>query len=101
MPGGGDNGEFAFVTIDAEVLGRFMVRVQASDRNNLHTRTKDSKAVELFLQPELLEAHFTATFYLAFVLTAFFLLNLDGALRAAVLELDLRAYAPTVAEVVT
>ena len=77
MPGRRDDGELAFVTIDTEILGRFVVRIQSSDRDDLHTGADDRIAVERFLQPELLKCHFTSAFDLGFVLTAFFFLYLD------------------------
>ena len=77
-----------------------MVRVQPAYGYNLHSRAQYGIAVELLLQPELLQRHFAAAFNLALVLTAFFFLYLNGTLRAAVLKLYLRAHAPAVTEVV-
>ena len=101
MPGTRDNRELAFVTIDTEILGWLVVRVQSANRDYLHTRADDCITVEGFLQPELHQRHFAAALYLALVLATFFFFNLDSTLRAAVLELYLRAYAPAFAEVIT
>ena len=100
MPSGRNDGEISFVTIDAEILCRFVVCVQTSDGNDLHTCADDGIAVEGFLEPELLECHFSSALDLAFVLTAFFFLNLDSALCSAVLKLDLRADGPAFAEII-
>ena len=54
MPGGRYDCELAFVTIDAEILGGLMMRIQSADRDHLHTGAQNSIAVECFLQPELL-----------------------------------------------
>ena len=101
MPGRRDNGEIALVTIYAEILGRFVVCVQSSDRNDLHTGADDRIAVEGFLEPELLQRHLTAALNLGFILTAFLLLNLDRRLGAAVLKLNLRTDGPAFPEIVT
>ena len=100
VPRARHNSELTFVAVHAEILGRFVVCVECADRNDLHSRTEDGIAVKLLLQPELLQRYFAAAFNLRFVLSAFFLFNLDGAFRAAVLELNLRADAPALAEIV-
>ena len=100
MPGTRDDSEIAFVTVHAEVLRRFVVGVQTSDWDDLHTCPYDGIAIEGFLQPKLLQSHFTTALNLTLVLAAFFLFDLDGTLRTAVLELDLRAYRPSMTEVI-
>ena len=101
MPGRGNNREFPFVSIDAEILRRFVVCVQPAYGNNLHARTQNRISVKLLLQPELLQGHFTAAFHFCFVLTAFLFLYLYRTLGTAVFKLNLCAHAPAVTEIVT
>ena len=54
MPGARDDCELAFVAIDAEILGGFMVCIQSANGNDLHAGADDCITVECFLQPELL-----------------------------------------------
>ena len=101
MPCAWDNCELAFVTVNTEILCRFVVCVQSADRDNLHTCTKNSITVKRLLQPELLQRHFAATFNLTFILTAFLFFYFYRRFRAAVLEFNLCSYTPAFAEIIS
>ena len=57
--------------------------------------------IETFLHPELLQSHLAAAFQFLLELAGFLSFLLHGCLNSAVLELNLCADAPTVAEVVS
>ena len=100
MPCRRQNGVLALRTINREEIQGLMVGIIQADGHYDVTNTDVSPFVERLLNPELFQFHFTAFLGFLFPFAAFFVFLLVGNTVAAMLELNLCAKAPALAEII-
>jgi hypothetical protein len=83
MPGTRQDGIFSFRTIDSKELRRQMVLVCSTYRNNNVPQFDVEFRTDRFLDPELFESNFSATFYFTFIFSGFLFLYFNGTFRSA------------------
>ena len=100
VPGARKDSVLSFHPVGREELGRKMVTIRQSHRDDYHSCPDLERVTESLLEPELLQSDLASALDLALIFPCLVSLELDRAFGASVLELDLRAERPSFSEVV-
>ena len=100
VPSARKHGVLPFHPVGREELGRKVVSVCQSHRDDDHSGPDLERVTESFLDPELFQSHLASTLNLTLIFTGLVSFQFYGAFGASVLELDLRTKRPSFSEVV-
>ena len=100
MPCARQNGVFAFGTIDGEEVERLVLGVGQTYGYDDMAGTYVGETSERLLNPELLQSHFTPTFYFFFKFSGFFVFYFYSRFCSSVFKLYFTTHAPSFSEIV-